>query len=218
MKRNYLVCLTVFFIITGNASNVLAQKKKNLLFIITDQQRYDALSIAGNSVLKTPNLDRLAKMGAYFKNAYTPCAVCAPARSSILTGCTVEHHGVRTNDRAYYYNKERIMTMPTFDEILTDNGYHCEYYGKWHSQTSHTTIYKNPRLASKEGKSIFGPWRAKILFISIILMIHDPVRKPGAGEFYDKFTESPYKPNPLDVFYGEKYEDIKNSTKENHST
>jgi hypothetical protein len=52
-----------------------AQKKQNL----TDQQRYDALSIAGNTVLKTPNLDRLAKQGAYFKKAYTPCAVCGPA-------------------------------------------------------------------------------------------------------------------------------------------
>ncbi|MCK4748175.1 MAG: sulfatase-like hydrolase/transferase [Bacteroidales bacterium] len=66
-------------------------KKPNLLFIMTDQQRYDALSIAGNTVLETPNLDRLAKQGAYFKNAYTPCAVCAPARASILTGHTVKY-------------------------------------------------------------------------------------------------------------------------------
>lgn len=54
-------------------------EKSNLLFIMTDQQRSDALSIAGNPVLETPNLDRLARQGAYFKNAYTPCAVCCPA-------------------------------------------------------------------------------------------------------------------------------------------
>ena len=46
--------------------------KPNLLFIMTDQQRSDALSIAGNTVLDTPNLDRLAKQGDYFENAYTP--------------------------------------------------------------------------------------------------------------------------------------------------
>ena len=101
--------------------------KPNLLFIMTDQQRSDALSIAGNTVLETPNLDRLAKQGAYFKNAYTPCAVCAPARSSILTGHTVENTGMKTNGRAYYVEEEGLMTMPTFDEILADEGYHCEY-------------------------------------------------------------------------------------------
>ncbi len=67
----------------------LAQEKKNLLFIITDQQRYDALGYAGNTVIKTPNLDRLAEKGAYFPNAYAPCAVCGPSRSSILTGSSV---------------------------------------------------------------------------------------------------------------------------------
>jgi arylsulfatase A-like enzyme len=135
--------------------NTLAQPRKNLLFIITDQQRYDALSIAGNTVLETPNLDRLGRQGAYFENAYSACAVCAPARSSILTGYTVENTGMRRNDRAYYYNEEAVMTMPTFDEILNEKGYHCEYYGKWHSQTSHTEVYRNPKQAAKNGRSVF---------------------------------------------------------------
>ncbi len=113
-------------------------RKTNLLFIITDQQRSDALSIAGNTVLKTGNFDRLAKQGAYFKNAYTPCAVCCPARSSVLTGHTVENTNMRTNGLAYYPKEKGLMTMPTFDEILAGEGYHCEYYGKWHSLSSHT--------------------------------------------------------------------------------
>ena len=100
----------------------LAQKKKNLLFIMTDQQQYKALSIAGNRVLETPNLDRLAKDGAYFKNAYTPMAVCGPARSAILTGKTVESTGVNTNDKTYFYDDEPVMTSLTFDEILSQNG------------------------------------------------------------------------------------------------
>ena len=78
--------------------------KKNLLFIVTDQQRYDALGYAGNTVIKTPNLDRLAEQGAYFRNAYTPCAVCGPARSSMLTGSRVETTGVVSNSQTYYYN------------------------------------------------------------------------------------------------------------------
>ena len=65
-----------FVFISGTSASVSQKKKPNLLFIITDQQRYDALSLQGNKFLKTPNLDRLAKQGVWFKNAYTPCAVC----------------------------------------------------------------------------------------------------------------------------------------------
>lgn len=146
-----------------------AQKKKNLLFIMTDQQQYKALSIAGNSVLQTPNLDRLAKEGAFFKNAYTPMAVCGPARSAILTGMTVESTGVNTNAKTYYYDDEPVMTTPTFDEILTANGYHCEYYGKWHVMSNHAEIYKNPKLQAKMGSPYFN-MEAKTMCIWIISM------------------------------------------------
>ena len=72
-------------------------KPANLLMIMTAQQRWDAFSCAGNTVLETPNLDRLAARGAFFKTAISPCPVCGPARSSIFTGCTLETNGVRTN-------------------------------------------------------------------------------------------------------------------------
>jgi len=185
-------------------------KKKNLLFIMTDQQRYDAMSIAGNTVLQTPNLDRLAKQGAYFKNAYTPCAVCAPARSSILTGHTVENTGMRTNNRAYFWDEQPVMTMPTFDEILTENGYHCEYYGKWHSQTSHTKIYKNPKQASREGKHIFGHGGQKFVHLDY-LDDHVPVRKLKNGELYDTMTGRPYTTDPLDKRHGMTFSEVKSS-------
>ena len=178
-----------------------AQKKPNLLFIMTDQQRFDALSIAGNTVLKTPNLDRLARQGAWFKNAYTPCAVCGPARSSILTGTTVENNGMKTNDLAYYFEQKGLMTMPTFDEILSGKGYHCEYYGKWHTQSSHATVYKNPQKTAKNGKSIFGPEGQSLVYADY-LNEKSPNRDLQDGELYDTFTHRPYKTNPLDKFYG----------------
>jgi hypothetical protein len=70
--------------------------KPNLLFLVTDQQRFDALSYAGNKILHTPNMDRLAVEGAWFENAYTQCAVCTPARASMLTGYTNRHMSRRT--------------------------------------------------------------------------------------------------------------------------
>ncbi len=183
------------------SAGVFAQQKKNLLFIMTDQQRFDALSIAGNKVLETPNLDRLAGQGVYFQNAYTPCAVCVPARSSILTGYTVENTGMKTNDKAYFYKEEGLMTMPTFDEILTEEGYHCEYYGKWHSQTSHTGVYKNPKLVSEDGHSVFGPGGQKYVHLDY-LDSHVPIRKLKKGELYDTMTRRPYRTDPLDKHDG----------------
>ena len=106
-----LLCLSVGQLVSSQT------QKKNLLFIITDQQRYDAMSIAGNTVLQTPNLDRLGEQGAYFKNAYTPMAVCGPTRASILTGSTVENTGVNNNGKTYDYQEEGLMTMPTFDAL-----------------------------------------------------------------------------------------------------
>ena len=194
------------------SERAVLKQKKNLLFIMTDQQRSDALSIAGNTVLQTPNLDKLGREGAYFQNAYTPCAVCAPARSSILTGHTVENTGMRTNDRAYFYEEEGLMTMPTFDEILTENGYHCEYYGKWHSQTSHTKIYKNPKQEAENGRSVFAHGGQNHVYVDYINK-NFPNRELSEGEMYDKFTKRPYRPDPLDKFYGKKYEDVREEQK-----
>ncbi|GAH30437.1 unnamed protein product, partial [marine sediment metagenome] len=57
---------------------------------MTDQQSYNTLSRAGNKLLYTPNLDRLALEGAYFKNAYSQCPICVPGRAAILTGHSTE--------------------------------------------------------------------------------------------------------------------------------
>lgn len=203
LKSSPTLLLSLLFSFHTNA-----QKRPNLLIIMTDQQRYDALSIAGNTVLKTPNLDRLAKQGAWFKNAYTPCAVCGPARSCILTGTTVENNGMKTNEYAYYFEQKGLMTMPTFDEILSHQGYHCEYYGKWHTQSSHATIYKNPQQTAKNGKSIFGPEGQSYIYDDF-LNENSPNRGLKAGELYDSFTHRPYRANPLDKFYGKTYAEIK---------
>lgn len=60
--------------------------KPNILFLMTDQQRFDTIAALGNSDIYTPNLDRLAKRGMIFRNAYSTCPVCIPARYTIRTG------------------------------------------------------------------------------------------------------------------------------------
>ncbi len=153
LKQLFLATLCI-----GSSLNAVAEApKKNLLFILTDQQSYDALSISGNSILKTPNIDRLGKQGVFFRNAYTPQAVCGPARSSILTGHTAENTGI-TSNTVYLDCDPNAMAMPTFDEILTQHGYRAEYYGKWHSSSHRAPkVYQNPELYAPNGRWIFGP-------------------------------------------------------------
>jgi len=214
-RRDFLKATAISIAVTGlsgcsEGMQSFASKgeKPNLLFIMTDQQRSDALSIAGNSVLETPNLDRLAKQGAYFKNAYSPCAVCCPARSSVLTGHTVEKTRMKTNSLAYHPKEKGLMTVPTFDEILSAEGYHCEYYGKWHSLTSHTNIYKNPLRAAENGNSVFDHGGQKFVWLDYI-RDKEPVRALKAGEFYDNMSKRPYKTDPIDRFHGKTLAELK---------
>src|SRR5436305_1760689 len=61
--------------------------RPDILFIMTDQQRFDTIAALGNSHIYTPNLDRLVRRGITFSNAYTTCPVCVAARYTIRTGC-----------------------------------------------------------------------------------------------------------------------------------
>lgn len=186
----------------GTSLNAVAEPpKKNFLFIFTDQQSYDALSIAGNPILKTPNIDRLAEQGAFFKNAYTPVAVCGPARSSVLTGHTAENTGI-TNNTVYFDCDPNAMSMPTFDEILTEHGYRAEYYGKWHSSSHRApNVYQNPVLYAPNGKWIFGPGGQAHMYHGYL---EKNAVKPELreGEFIENMSRFPYVPDPIDRYYG----------------
>ena len=113
----------------------------NLLFIITDQQRWDAMSCAGNPVLKTPNLDQLARDGARFNRFYSACPVCVPARTVILTGHSIESNHVLNNKDA---DLADAPPFPSFDQILLRSGYHGEYHGKYHSPYRLALDYTRP--------------------------------------------------------------------------
>jgi arylsulfatase len=71
--------------------------RPNVLFIMTDQQRHDTLSIVGSNVVQTPNLDRLAREGVLFRQATTPWPVCGPARACLFTGQYAHTHGAFEN-------------------------------------------------------------------------------------------------------------------------
>ncbi|MFN5787145.1 MAG: sulfatase-like hydrolase/transferase, partial [Bacteroidota bacterium] len=100
--------------------------KPNIIFILTDDQRWDALGVAGNSIIKTPQMDELAKKGVYFKNAFSTTPICAASRASILTGLYERTHN-------YTFQKPPLQVKYTnlmYPKILKENGYHVGFYGK----------------------------------------------------------------------------------------
>ncbi|MEN8882502.1 MAG: sulfatase-like hydrolase/transferase [Polaribacter sp.] len=208
LSNHFKMVFLVLFYILYNTFSCFGQQQKqkppNLLFIMTDQQRFDALSYAGNKVLKTPNLDRLAREGAYFVNAHTQMAVCSPARAAILSGQTVENTKVLSNRVAYNGQETGIMPNKTFDEILDENGYHCEYYGKWHTPTFRAKVYKNPVTVAGKSKSELGVGK-KQAYLNFLNPLF-PKKKPNEDELMDTFTVRPYAPDPLDVRHNLKKE------------
>lgn len=98
----------------------------NILFICTDQQRYDALGCYGNPHIQTPTIDRLAQEGALFEQCYVQNPVCGPSRASLLTGRYVHTHGLWANGVALPKHEE------LFTKKLAEGGYDCGMVGKMH--------------------------------------------------------------------------------------
>ena len=103
-----------------------AEEKPNLLIILTDDQRYDAMGFLGHPFLETPALDRIAREGVHFKNAVVTTSLCSPSRASILTGLYAHNHRVVDNYNPF---SDKLVFFPKY---LQDVGYETAFIGKWH--------------------------------------------------------------------------------------
>jgi N-acetylglucosamine-6-sulfatase len=99
---------------------------KNIVFVLTDDQRWDGFGAAGHPFLKTPNLDRMAREGALCSHAFVTTSLCCPSRATMLSGVYAHVHGVL--DNVTPMPKE----LPTYPKVLRRAGYHTAYVGKWH--------------------------------------------------------------------------------------
>jgi arylsulfatase A-like enzyme len=104
-------------------------KRPNLVFFLGEGQRADALSIAGNPILKTPNHDRIGREGMRFENAFCTNALCAPARAATLTGMYSRSTGALSNA---HLSRPLPSDIPLFTDILHEAGYEVAILGKVH--------------------------------------------------------------------------------------
>jgi alpha-L-rhamnosidase len=106
--------------------NVNESKKPNIIFILTDDHRWDAMGYAGNKIIQTHQMDRLASEGTWFRNAFVTTPISAASRASILTGLYERTHGYTFQQGPL---KEPYMRL-SYPVILKLNGYHTGFFGK----------------------------------------------------------------------------------------
>ena len=103
-----------------------SQKKPNIILIMTDQHRFDALGCMGNPAVISPNIDKIASEGVRFMNGYSSVPSCTPARSGLLTGMSPWHHGMLGYGRVARHYKYELPRM------LREAGYYTFGIGKMH--------------------------------------------------------------------------------------
>lgn len=136
--------------------------RPNIILVVVDDLRWDALASTGNPYTKTPNLDEIAQEGAVFRNAFVVNSLCSPSRATIVTGLYPDIVGVLDNDTPLPSH------FKTIGQFLHGNGYATAFIGKWHMGNSGATpqpgfdewvgfpgqgVYFNPIL-SVNGKSV----------------------------------------------------------------
>jgi len=110
---------------SGGGRKVVA--KPNVLILYADDWRHDTLGIAGNPVVRTPHLDKLAREGFRFTNARVTTSICGVSRATLFTGQWMSRHGNRAFDTF------QTPWAETYPGLLRANGYHVGHIGKWHN-------------------------------------------------------------------------------------
>ena len=136
MLRIILICTTTIALFVSTFAQNSASlrlpkianaKPRNIIFILTDDHRYDAMGfLQGQKFLSTPNMDLLARNGVHVPNAFVTTALCSPSRASILTGLYAHRHRVVDN------NNPIAKGTVFYSQYLQRAGYDTAFVGKWH--------------------------------------------------------------------------------------
>ena len=149
---------------------------RNVVFILSDDHRYDAMGFMGHPFLDTPHMDSLAANGVHLKNAMVTTSLCSPSRASILTGLYTTKHRVIDNNRLV---PEGTVFFPQY---LQEAGYETAYIGKWHMGGA--TDAPRPgfdRWVSFRGQGSYLPTRAGLNV--------DGKKVPQKGYITDELTD-----------------------------
>ncbi|NIA32014.1 MAG: sulfatase-like hydrolase/transferase [Actinobacteria bacterium] len=130
-RRKFLQFVGAGALVSSTGLSCIARKKKapkpNIIFLLTDDQRWDTMSCMGNKIIKTPNMDALARDGVLFKNAFVTTSICCVSRASIFLGQYARRHHI--NDFKTDFTAEQLSQ--TYPMLLKKNGYRIGFIGKY---------------------------------------------------------------------------------------
>lgn len=138
--KSPLLTLALAFLLTAltSASASASESRPNVIFILTDDQGWGDARFAGHPYVRTPNLDRLAKEGTWFRQFYVAAAVCSPSRTAFLTAHHPSRHLIHGHLSGAAENRARSMPnwldpeVTTLPDLLQSAGYATGHFGKWH--------------------------------------------------------------------------------------
>jgi len=162
-------------LLVGTAFCAAAAPRPNVLFILCDDLRWNAMSCAGHPALKTPHIDRLANEGVRFANAFCTTSLCSPSRASILTGLYAHRHGVRDNFT------ELPANLTHWPMRLRESGYETAYVGKWHMGETND--------APRPGFDYFATHQGQGKYFDTAWNLHGAGAKPIPGYYTTVVTD-----------------------------
>ncbi|HEV8581718.1 MAG TPA: sulfatase-like hydrolase/transferase [Thermoanaerobaculia bacterium] len=189
--------------------------RPNLIVVLSDDHRWDALGAAGNPAVVTPVMDGMARAGVYFRQATVSVSQCHPVRASLLTGLPAFRHGVYSTKLQAPGVAETLCQRPTVASLLRDAGYRTVVVGKWHVPPppwrcgfdevrtwlpEGGTDYRDPLLArgrSDEHATVAG-FTQEIFTDDAVAFLRGDSAKAGPFLLWLGFTapHHPYEPNP----------------------
>src|SRR5437762_9814452 len=210
-RRLHLKSLSIPFLLLlllsfGIPSNLAAEAplRPNIIFILVDDLRWDALGCMGHPFVKTPNIDRIAREGALFRNFFVSIPLCSPSRGSFLTGQYPHTHGVIDNaDHSALSHK-----LVTFPRLLHDAGYETAYVGKWHMGNDDSPrpgfdrwvsfrgqgVYEDPSINVDGKASKVSGYMTDILNEQALSFIKEEHKKPFVLYLAHKAVHGPFTP------------------------
>ncbi len=205
-KTNYAFTLFLIGFLTFNSCSEKEKnspERPNILFIMSDDHAYQAISAYSDKLINTPNIDRIANEGMLFTNACVTNSICAPSRATILTGKHTHINGKINNLMPF------DTTQVTFPQIFQKAGYETAMYGKLHFGNNPKGVddfmilpgqgnYLNPKFITKEGDTTITGYVTDIITDFTINWL-DKKRnkeKPFMMMYLHKAPHRPWWPNP----------------------
>ncbi len=206
-RENFLLLLALIFVITGckEIKQETTTERPNIVFIMSDDHAYQAISAYSDHLIQTPNIDRIAKEGIRFNNACVTNSICGPSRATILTGKHNHINGKIDNRHSNPFDTSNV----TFPQLFQEAGYQTAMYGKLHFGNNPKGVddfmilpgqgnYINPKFITPKGDTTITGYVTNIitdLTLNWLKEKRNP-EKPFMMMYLHKAPHRPWWPSP----------------------